>query len=610
MTSLPETAAPAAAKSSRFATVLRTPLGITTIFGVLMVLFMVIFGPIIWGAQSTVADFGQLSAPPGPGHPFGTDAGGRDVLARVMTAARLSVSMAMVATALGVCGGLLIGLLPVVVPRRGARFIVSATGIAIAFPSLLMIMVFSVAIGTGVQGAVLAIGFAMMPSFGRLAQTMSASVAGRDFVLAARILGVSKTRILLRHILPNVAEPLTVNASLAAGGSLIAFAGLSFLGLGVQAPDFDWGRLLNEGLEKIYVNPATALAPAAAVVFVGVVFTLLGETLSRGFGIEPLLSRRPRALQKIAAPKPEAVETAQEDTVLDVRGLRVAAPAGANWTHPVNNISFQIRRGEIVGLVGESGSGKSLTCMAVAALLEDPLDVSAESVRFDGSELTQDGKIPSRIRAAALRKQLGTRLALVFQDPSTSLNPALQVGKQVAEIGQLHEGLSAKEAQERAIERLGDVRIPEPKRRAKQYPYEFSGGMRQRAMIAMGLMGSPALIIADEPTTALDVTVQRGVLGLLKAVNKEENAAILLVSHDIAVVTGLCTRVLVMYRGSIVENVDVEDLIAGRAKHPYTQALLAAVPTMKAEKGEYFATIPEGTVFSTSVAEPIAEEVA
>lgn len=610
MTTLPEAPAPGAPKSSRFAAVLRSPLGIATMLGGLVVLFMVIFGPIIWGAQSTVADFGQLSAPPSPEHPFGTDAGGRDVLARVMTAARLSIGMALVATALGVSGGLLIGLLPIVLPRRAARFIVSSTGIAIAFPSLLMIMVFSIAIGTGVQGAVLAIGFAMMPSFGRLAQTMSASIAGRDFVLAARVLGVSKTRILVRHILPNVAEPLTVNASLAAGGSLIAFAGLSFLGLGVQAPEFDWGRLLNEGLDKIYVNPATALAPAGAVVFVGVVFTLLGETLSRGFGIEPLLGKRPRALPRTALSKNRAESTPAEDLVLDVRGLRVDAPAGASWTHPVNNISFQIRRGEIVGLVGESGSGKSLTCMAVAALLEEPLDVSAESVRFDGSELTQDGRIPSRIRAAALRKQLGTRLALVFQDPSTSLNPALQVGSQVAEIGRLHEGLNAKEAQARAIERLGDVRIPDPARRAKQYPYEYSGGMRQRAMIAMGLMGNPALIIADEPTTALDVTVQRGVLGLLKAVNEEENAAILLVSHDIAVVTGLCSRVLVMYRGSIVEDVSVEDLVAGRARHAYTRALLEAVPTMKAEKGESFATIPEGTVFSTEFAEAIAEEVA
>ncbi|MGO4105512.1 dipeptide/oligopeptide/nickel ABC transporter permease/ATP-binding protein [Leifsonia sp. YAF41] len=596
-------------QAHRFAAVLRTPLGIAAVFGVVVVVFGMVFGPIIWGAQATATDYSQLSAPPSAEHLFGTDAGGRDVLARVLTAARLSVGMALVATILGVTGGVLIGFLPIVLPRRAARLVVSATGLAIAFPALLLIMLFSIVVGTGVEGAVLAIGFAMMPAFGRLAQTMSSSIAGRDFVLAARVLGVPKTRILLRHVLPNVREPLIVNASLAAGSALVAFAGLSFLGLGVQAPDFDWGRLLNEGLSKIYVNPATALAPAAAVIFVGVVFTLLGETLSRGFGIEPLLGKRPRALPRIEPSTSDVITDADDtdgDTVLRVRGLRVAAPVGSDWKHPVNNVSFDIRRGEIVGLVGESGSGKSLTCLAVAALLEEPLDVSAQSVRFDGAELTRNGKVPSRIRSVALRRHLGTRLALVFQDPSTSLNPALQVGAQIAEIGRLHEGLSAKEANALAIDRLREVRIPDPERRAKQYPFEYSGGMRQRAMIAMGLMGRPALIIADEPTTALDVTVQRGVLSLLKAVNTEENAAILLVSHDIAVVTGLCSRALVMYRGSIVEDVTVEDLVAGRAKHPYTRALLDAVPNMSTKKGEPFATIPEGTVFPTVVAEEVA----
>jgi peptide/nickel transport system permease protein len=264
----------------------------------------------------------------------------------------------------------------------------------------------------------------------------------------------------------------------------------------------------------------------------------------------------------------------------------------------VAGVSFDIAPGEIVGLVGESGSGKSLTCLAVAALLENPLLVTADRVSFDGSELTQHGRVPSKLRSASLAKQLGTRLALVFQDPSTSLNPALRIGSQVAEIGVLHEGLSKADAARRAIDKLRAVMISDPERRAKQYPHEFSGGMRQRTMIAMGLTGSPALIIADEPTTALDVTVQREVLGLLRDVNREEGAAVLLVSHDIAVVTGLCSRVMVMYRGHIVEDLAVSDLVAGRAAHPYTRALLAAVPDMDATPGAPFVTIPEGSDFA------------
>jgi peptide/nickel transport system permease protein len=585
--------------SRRFSHVLRSPLGIAAIVGLAALLLLAVLGPIIWGAQASVTDVEHLSAKPGDGHPFGTDAAGRDVFARVLSATRLSVVMALCATAIGVILGVVVGFLPSILPRRAAAFVVSGTGIALAFPALLLTIVLSIAVGTGAVGAVLAIGLAMIPFFARLAQTLTASISGRDFISAARILGVSRLTVLLRHILPNVRDTLIVNASIAAGSALISFAGLSFLGLGVQPPDVDWGRMLNEGLSKIYVNPATALAPAAAIIIAGVIFTLVGETLARGYGIDSLGRRRPRSTPPgTAAANPLTTDASSDTAVLSVRNLRVSVPTGSDWVQPVAGVSFDIAPGEIVGLVGESGSGKSLTCLAVAALLENPLLVTADRVSFDGSELTQHGLVPSKLRSASLAKQLGTRLALVFQDPSTSLNPALRIGSQVAEIGVLHEGLSKADAARRAIDKLRAVMISDPERRAKQYPHEFSGGMRQRTMIAMGLTGSPALIIADEPTTALDVTVQREVLGLLRDVNREEGAAVLLVSHDIAVVTGLCSRVMVMYRGHIVEDLAVSDLVAGRAAHPYTRALLAAVPDMDATPGAPFVTIPEGSDFA------------
>ncbi|WP_082561607.1 dipeptide/oligopeptide/nickel ABC transporter permease/ATP-binding protein [Microbacterium sp. Root61] len=595
--------APAANRAQRFVRVLRSPLGIAAVIGLVVLTFFTIFGPIIWGQEATVADLTQLSAKPSPEHPLGTDAGGRDVLARVLTATRLSVMMALAATAIGVIFGVGVGFLPNVLPRRGARFVVSATGIALAFPALLLMIVLSIVVGTGAVGAVLAIGFAMVPFYGRLAQTLSASIAGRDFVAAARILGVGRFTILRRHILPNVSEPLIVNASISAGGALIAFAGLSFLGLGVQAPEFDWGRMLNEGLSKIYVNPATALAPGAAVVFAGLVFTLVGESLARGFGLDSLVGRRPKRGARSAEPVTDAADT---ELVLRVRELRVGVPTNGTWSYPVGGVSFDVARGEIVGIVGESGSGKSLTCMSVAGLIDDPLVVTAGSVVFDGRELVRGGVVPTSVPSRELAGHLGTRMAFVFQDPSTSLNPALHVGPQVAEIGILHENLSAKEAKARAVDRLGAVRIADPERRYRQYPHEYSGGMRQRAMIAMGLMGDPALIIADEPTTALDVTVQREVLALLHAVNRKNQAAILFVSHDIAVVSALCDRVLVMYRGMIVEDIAVTALVAGEARHPYTRALLEAVPDMTGEPGAKFATIPEGTVFPTDAVEALS----
>jgi peptide/nickel transport system permease protein len=247
----------------------------------------------------------------------------------------------------------------------------------------------------------------------------------------------------------------------------------------------------------------------------------------------------------------------------------------------VRGVSFGVGAGEAVGVVGESGSGKSLTALSVARLVEEPGRVDARRLAFCGEDLL-DGTHD---------ELLGTSLAVVFQDPMTSFNPTMRIGAQLAEVGRHHQGLSRKAALSRAVDRLRAVRVREPERRAHQYPFEFSGGMRQRAMIGMGLMGSPRLIIADEPTTALDVTVQSQVLALLQDVRREEGAALLLISHDVSVVSDVCDRVLVMYAGRIVEDLPTADL-RDRARHPYTRALVAAVPDMTTDLDAPLATIP------------------
>ncbi|MFB8036271.1 ABC transporter ATP-binding protein, partial [Streptomyces sp. NPDC056004] len=271
----------------------------------------------------------------------------------------------------------------------------------------------------------------------------------------------------------------------------------------------------------------------------------------------------------------EAVADSDGGALVRVRDLRVTFPGGRQ---AVRGISLDIGEGEAVGLVGESGSGKSLSALALADLVPHPGRVSAGTLRFDGNDLRADPR-------------LGTELAMVFQDPMASLNPALRVGRQLAEVAEVHLGASRAQAAARAVDRLGAVRIAAPERRARQRPHEYSGGMRQRAVIAMGLMGKPKLIIADEPTTALDVAVQRQVLGLLAEVREESGAALLLISHDLAVVAQVCERVLVMYAGLIVENLPVTELLDGAA-HPYTRALVGAVPTMTTDPGTELATIP------------------
>ncbi len=562
------------ARRGTWVAALRTPVGACSAVLLALVVVLAALAPLLWGDGAAAVDTDAIGQGPSGAYPFGTDSLGRDLLLRTLVATRLSVGLAVLATVIGAGTGVVLGTLPSVLPRRVGRLLTAVVDIAVAFPGLLLALFLAVIFGVGTQGAVLAIGFATAPAFARLVQTLSASVSRRDFVAAARIAGVGRIRLLVRHVLPNIGEPLVVNATIGAGSALLAFAGLSFLGIGVQAPDYDWGRLLREGLDGIYVTPVAALAPAAAVVLAGLSFNLVGETVAAVVGV------RTRATRRGAPPPPAARPALGEppaDAVLVVENLRVAFPGPSGWTVPVRGVSFSVRAGEAIGVVGESGSGKSLTALAVSRLVETPGVVTADRLEFAGKAL-----------AEASDRELGTALAMVFQDPMTSFNPARRIGGQLAEVSEQHHGLSRRQAFARAVDRLAAVRVPAPERRARQYPHEFSGGMRQRAMIGMGLMGRPRLIVADEPTTALDVTVQRQVLRLLARTREAEGAAILLISHDIAVVAQTCERMLVMYAGRIVE-----DLPAGAAaRHPYTRALLATTVDLDTDRDRPLEVIP------------------
>ncbi|WP_439379577.1 dipeptide/oligopeptide/nickel ABC transporter permease/ATP-binding protein [Amycolatopsis lexingtonensis] len=553
----------------------RTPVGACSAVLLAVVVVLAVVAPLVWGDGAAAIDTDAIGQGPSGAHPFGTDSLGRDLLLRTLVATRLSIGLAVLATVIGVGTGVVLGTLPSVLPRWAGRLLVAAVDIAVAFPGLLLALFFAVIFGVGTQGAVLAIAFAMAPGFARLVQTLSASVSGRDFIAAARIAGVGRIRLLVRHVLPNIGEPLVVNATIGAGSSLLAFAGLSFLGIGVQAPDYDWGRLLREGLDGIYVSPVAALAPAGAVVLAGLAFNLVGETVAAVVGVRTRATRR--AAGPLPAPRPAPAGEPVSDAVLVVENLQVAFPGPGGWTVPVRGVSFTVRAGEAIGVVGESGSGKSLTALAVSRLIEAPGVVTADRLEFAGKPL-----------ASATDRELGTSLAMVFQDPMTSFNPARRVGGQLAEVSERHHGLSRRQAFARAVEKLAAVRVPAAARRARQYPHEFSGGMRQRAMIGMGLMGEPKLVIADEPTTALDVTVQRQVLRLLARTRETEGAAILLISHDIAVVSQTCERMLVMYAGRVVEDLPA----GGEARHPYTRALLATTVDLDTDRDEPLEVIP------------------
>ncbi|HEY3929626.1 MAG TPA: ABC transporter ATP-binding protein [Candidatus Koribacter sp.] len=272
--------------------------------------------------------------------------------------------------------------------------------------------------------------------------------------------------------------------------------------------------------------------------------------------------------------------------LLTLRDLKIEFPGPNGWRAAVRGVSFSLQKGEVLGLVGESGSGKSVTSLAILRLLPPQARVTGE-VEFEGkSLLSLDGE--------ALRRMRGAEIAMIFQEPMTALNPVMTIGDQVAEALLAHEKVSRKEALRRAVESLEEVGIRDAEKRARDYPHQLSGGMRQRAMIAMAIVNRPRLLIADEPTTALDVTIQAQILELLNELRQKHGLAMLFISHDLAVVSQVSDRVAVMYAGQIVESAAAQELFR-RAVHPYTRGLLHSVPTLRTDRSQPLRTI-EGTV--------------
>jgi len=258
--------------------------------------------------------------------------------------------------------------------------------------------------------------------------------------------------------------------------------------------------------------------------------------------------------------------------LLEVNNLKTHFPTRAGVVRAVDGVSFYLDRGELLGLVGESGCGKSMTALSVMRLISPPGKIVAGEILFDGKDLL-------KLSESEMREMRGDDIAMIFQDPMTSLNPVFTVGEQIAEALRLHRKLSKKQAHQATIEAMREVSIPDPSRRVADYPHQLSGGMRQRVMIAMALACNPKLLIADEPTTALDVTIQAQILELLDDLRKQRELAVLLITHDLGVVAEVADRVAVMYTGRIVEESPVDELFA-RPKHPYTEGLLRSVPKL------------------------------
>ena len=529
-----------------------------------VVVLVAVLAPVFLTDKATAlsADAGVGSA---PGHLLGTDSLGRDMLARTLVATRLTVLMALAATVIAGVAGIAIGISVWLAPRRVRELGLRAIEFAVSYPTLLVAIMIAAILGQSVTTVIVAIGIANIAGFARLTANLAAGLSQRDFVSTARLVGVPSHRLATRHILPNMAEPMLILLTQTLAGALVEISGLSFVGLGSQNPSFDFGTLLQDALGRLGTNPVLVIGPAVALIFTSLAALFVGDGLAaaanpRSIGTRARLSRVP-APAGAPVPPPSALLTASNITVTHARSGREL----------VRDVSFHIDRGEILGIVGESGSRKSLTASVVSRLVSEGLTATASQLTLGDTDLT--GKVSPTV--------LATRIGLVYQDPGTSLNPALTLGSQFADVLTTHKGLSRRAARDRVAAGFRSVLLPDAEGRLKQFPHELSGGMKQRAMISSAMSTEPDLLIADEPTTALDVTVQREVLSIIKRMNTEAGTAVLFISHDIGVVRRLCDRVLVMKDGRVVEEITSPDLMTvDTVTHPYTKQLLAATPSV------------------------------
>ena len=533
------------------------------------------------------------------GHLLGTDHLGRDLLSRLLWGTRLSLSVGFSAAVLAAAIGSAIGVIAGYFGGRTDNVIMRGVDMLMAFPYILLALAIVAALGPGLMNALIAVAAVNIPFFARNIRGVTVTLAGREFVDAARLAGMGHVRIMLSELVPNVIPVIVIAMSTTIGWMILETAGLSFLGLGSQPPQADLGSMLGEARSALITSPHTSVVPGLMIFIIVVSINLLGD------GIRDALDPRLRS-GALSRPLPATpVERngeipAATDDLLAIQNLQTEFRVGDRTYRAVNGVSLSVRAGECVGVIGESGSGKSVTALAVMGFVAAPPGIiTGGAVRFRGEDLVG-------APYEKLRQKRGDRVAYIFQDPLSTLHPLYRIGEQIAEAIRVHHPISRDEARKRAIQLLKDVRIPNAESRIDNYPHELSGGMRQRVGIAMALANEPDLIIADEPTTALDVTVQAQILGLLDELRRERQLAIIFITHDFGVVGQLCDRLAVMYAGRIVETGPTTEVLAAPA-HPYTKRLIACVPELGQGRRQLAAipglppmvdNLPEGCAFA------------
>jgi len=566
---------------------------------------------------SPLSSHEAVAAPSGE-HWFGTDAVGRDIFSRVLYGSRFSLVIGIGATAVALVAAAILGSIAATANKAVSEVLMRIMDIIMSFPGIALAAVFVAVFGNSTPILVLTIAFLYTPQLTRVVRANILSELGEDYVAATRVMGARTPWILVKHVARNSIAPILTFATVLVADAIVFEASLSFINAGVRPPDPSWGNIMSEGKQLLLSGRWwPTFFPGVMILLTTLTLNVLSEVMTDSLATPKartnvdveadelrmaesdaetearVLEVDPQEVREGLAARLSrlrASELSRDDRLaypddaaplLEVKNLSIAFPAAHGEVNIVDDVSFSVRPGETMGLVGESGCGKSITSLAVMGLLPPTARITGE-ILFDGRDVLK----MSPEEHNALR---GHDMSMVYQDALSSLNPSMLIRSQMAQL--------TKRGGKRTSEELLELVGLDPVRTLKSYPHELSGGQRQRVLIAMALTRNPRLVMADEPTTALDVTVQQQVVDLLNDLRSKLGFAMVFVSHDLALVAQLAHRITVMYAGQVVEQATTTELLTD-PRHEYTQGLLGAVLSIEEGSGRLHQV--RGTVPSPS----------
>lgn len=524
-------------------------------------------------------DFTAVLSGPTAAHWLGTDELGRDILSRIFAAAAGTLGTSMLTVIVGVGLGTILAMLAAGAGERTEAVISRVTEVMMSLPGTVIILAVIGAVGTNIPVVMAILGVLMSAGVYRVILGQAKSLQSQLYVDAAKVDGVSPLRISLRHVLPGLANTIVVQAALIFAVGMLIQAGLAFIGFGPPIPQPSWGGMIQGASQHVYDAPwmmvPTGAVLALTVLSANAIGNALGKAPNAAAPHLPSAAARRQRAKAVAAIAAAPVHATKDGApagetakgTLSVRNLSVGVDNGVRL---VTDVSFDVGQGTVLGLVGESGCGKTMTALSLLGLLPSGVSVTGGQILWNGRNLaaTTDKDMES-VR--------GREIALISQEPMRALDPMFTVGYQLTATIRRLRGMGKLEARKEALSLLEKVGIVDAARILKTYPHQISGGMAQRVAIALALSGKPKLLVADEPTTALDVTVQAEILSLLRALVKDTGMSVVMVTHDLGVVADICDQVAVMYAGQVVENGRTAAILDS-PRHPYTLALLAADP--------------------------------